>query len=183
MAAGDGLIVMQPTSIAYSGTSASINADGGVDFTAVTSLSLNGVFTSAYDNYLIVISGTNAADYQMVYNLRAAGTDATGSNYTQQRLLATSTTVSGTRQSSEAFGRWGYFDSAYMNGYHLHVYGPYLAQPTALRSVSVYRNSGAYIADYASTHSLSTSYDGITLKPEASGTNSTGNVVVFGYEE
>jgi hypothetical protein len=59
MAAGDGLVSMTPSSIAHSGTSASINADGGVDFTAVTELSLNGVFTSDYDNYLIVMRFTD----------------------------------------------------------------------------------------------------------------------------
>jgi hypothetical protein len=74
MAAGDGLVIMTPTSIAHAGTSASINADGGVDFTAVTSLSLNGVFTSAHDNYLIVIRYVAASgDPRTRLRLRTAG--------------------------------------------------------------------------------------------------------------
>ena len=89
MAAGDGLVTMTPTSIAVAGagSSASINSDGGVDFTSATSLSLNGVFTSGYDNYLLVIfhewSGASGG-VDITCRLRAAGSDASGSNYTYQ---------------------------------------------------------------------------------------------------
>jgi hypothetical protein len=64
------------------------------------------------------------------------------------------------------------------------VYGPYLAQPTAYRSVTI-ENGGSPgvvgILDYAGTHSLSTSYDGIQLIP-ASGTI-TGQLTVFGLAQ
>jgi hypothetical protein len=180
MAAGDGLVSMTPTSIAHSGTSASINADGGVDFTAVTSLSLNGVFTSDYDNYLIVasISGDAFSGGQ----LRVGGVDASGTDYAYQLINASNTTITGVRSTSRTdFGSIVDADgSATPTGYHVHLYGPALAQPTAVRNVGLRADAGARLRDFAMTHSLSTSYDGITF---ISAGSTTGNVHVFGYEE
>ena len=179
MAAGDGLISMKPTSITHSGTSASINSDGGVDFTAVTSLSLNGVFTSDYDNYLIVINADAATATYVRLRLRASGSDATGSNYTNQALTADGGTVAGSRATAD---NWPYsYLSTNNGGYNIHAYGPALAQPTAFRSVSVDSLSSAYLEDRAATHSLSTSYDGFTLYQVTHAM--TGTVHVFGYEE
>ena len=180
MAAGDGLIVMTPTSIDVTGTSGSINADGGVDFTAVTSLSLNGVFTSSYDNYLIVYTATSASVIVVTFRLRVAGTDASGSNYTSQELVASDTYKAGTRFSSETSSRGFYSISSTPSGITAHIYGPALAQATAMRTVSHSSDVGAVIADYAVTHSLATSYDGFTL---GATTAITGNITVFGYEE
>jgi hypothetical protein len=183
MAAGDGLVTMTPTSITHAGTSASINADGGVDFTAVTSLSLNGVFTSSNDNYLLVIShsGNTSGAVSIRARMRASGTDATGTNYTVQNVEAGGSTVSGARDTSQTSAKIGATNDTLRSGDTVHIYGPYLAQATATRSVNVSGNANAYLLDFASTHSLSTSYDGITIFPN-SGTL-TGNIVVFGYEE
>lgn len=183
MAAGDGLISMKPSSIAHSGTSASINSDGGVDFTAVTSLSLNGVFTSAYDNYLIVLNGYGSADTGTNFRLRAAGSDASGaSDYVFQYLLASgSATPSGARDSAQTFGRIGNLMTTQRSGIQVHIYGPYLAQATAWRSVTVDGLSSGRIQDFANTHDLSTSYDGFTIYPNSG--DFTGTVHVFGYEE
>ena len=184
MAAGDGLVSMKPSSIAHSGTSASINADGGVDFSAVDSLTLNGVFTSDYDNYLIVwgpcvASGQNP---NMMMQLRAAGTNATGSNYTYQNLYASSTTVAGARTSSQSKGIIGEISATQRSGDMVHIYGPALAQPTAWRTVNASGFASAYITDFAGTHSLSTAYDGFEITLNQVQTIS-GSIHVFGYEE
>lgn len=181
MAAGDGLISMTPTSIAYSGTSASINADGGVDFSAVTSLSLNGVFTSDIDNYLIVVEAACSGNDTIYYRLRASGADnSTSSAYVTQVLYAGSTTVSGARDTQN-YGSLGYFSSTTRNGFSAAIYAPFIAQPTAVRSVGVSGYVSAYVDDRASTHNQSTAYDGITIYPGS--TNITGSVHVLGYEE
>jgi hypothetical protein len=182
MAAGDGLVSMTPTSIAHSGTSASINADGGVDFTAVTSLSLNGVFTSEIDNYLIVVETLYSVvgGGFLLYRMRASGTDnTTASSYVTQYVEARSATVSGGRftQNYGAFGSVG----NPRGGQSVHVYGPFLAQPTASRSVNADGFESAYILDTASTHNQSTSYDGFTIYLASN--SMAGNVHVFGYEE
>lgn len=184
MAAGDGLVTMTPTSIAVAGagSSASIQSDGSVDFSAATSLSLNGVFTSAFDNYLLVIRHTMALGNDLIQiRLRVSGTDASGTDYTRQRLLASSTTVQGLRSTSQTSAAIGYSSADNRSGDSAHIYGPALAQATAFRNVNAGDISGASIYEYASTHSLATAYDGCTLIPASS--SISGSIVVFGYEE
>jgi len=177
----NGLVVMTPSSIAYSGTSASINADGSVVFSACTSLSLNGVFTSDYDNYMVAIRGvSNTALNALVYRLRASGTDnSTASSYTRQYVLASSTSVSAARDSANQ-GQSMALDTL-ESGQTFYLFGPYLAQPTAIRTVAADSNSDARVLDYAVTHNQSTAYDGITVYP-ASG-NMTGLLTVFGFNQ
>ena len=177
----NGLVVMTPSSIAYSGTSASINADGSVDFSAVTSLSLNGVFTSAYDNYMVVmryVSGTNDA---MNFRLRASGTDnSTANSYVTQSLDASSTAINASRTTSN-LGIAAALASAQRSGFSFYCYGPYLAQPTAFRSINPNGISDARLDDRAGTHNQSTSYDGISFI--AASNNFSGLLTVFGFNQ
>ena len=65
-----GMVLMKPTSIAHSGTSATLGANGQVTFTAVTSLSLNGCFTAGFDNYVVSVRGTSSTNTNLYYRLR-----------------------------------------------------------------------------------------------------------------
>ena len=179
----NGLVVMTPTSIAYSGTSASINADGSVDFSAVTSLSLNGVFTSDYDNYMVVMRNTGNVVDNVVVRLRTSGADATGTNYVDQGLYANGTSVTGFRQTRS----YGYINANFNTqglGTTVYLFGPNLSQPTAWRSVTEIDVSSGGIYDQAVTHSLSVSYDGFTVLYEGSPSNTlTGLLTVFGFNQ
>jgi len=184
----NGLVVMTPTSIAYSGTSASINADGSVDFSAVTSLSLNGVFTGDYDNYMITMrmehNATTASSYEGVRaRLRASGTDnSTASSYTGQFINAASTTVSGSRASYDfGFAGVAAWNANKHNGVQLSLFGPYLAQPTAARTTTISAYLGGEIYDAAWTHNQSVSYDGLTMYVTA--VSFTGLLTVFGFNQ
>jgi len=178
--ATDAALMMVPTSIAYTGTSATTTASGSVEFTACTSVSLNGVFTGDFDNYQIVIRGTSSANDYMEARLRASGVDedASWNYYTRQYIYADSTSIAGAISQQNEF-RIGNFSNVQRWGAVTDAYGPYLAQPTAFRSVAVSDYASAYIEDYASTHSLSNSYDGITLLSRGTQTHS-GVVSVYG---
>jgi hypothetical protein len=181
----NGLILLTPTSIAYTGTSATISANGSVSFSAVSSLSLNGVFSADYDNYMIVSDNTNSdttTSHIFTYHLRSSGTDASTANYTYQRLDANGTTVSGARSASQTYGWYGAAGYGAYLGNIFHLYGPHLAQPTASRNISTAMSSlGVLIVDVATTHSLSTSYDGITFSIVSG--NVTGRVAVYGMRK
>lgn len=180
----NGLLLIPPTSIASVGTSASINTNGSVSFTAVTSLSLNGVFSADYDNYMVVwrsVAGT-AANYTIAVRLRAAGTDASGANYNRQLLEADGTTVSAAQYLNNTWGHWGNTSSTLRSGTVTTVYAPYLAQPTAFRTVNAWARSNAYFLDVAGNHSLSTSYDGFTFVEVDSG-GMSGQVAVYGMRK
>jgi hypothetical protein len=80
-AVAGGLTLISPSSIAFSGTSASTSA-GKTVFSACTSLSLNGVFTSTYENYLIIFSNLSQSGASMTkIRYRSSGTD-TSTGYT-----------------------------------------------------------------------------------------------------
>jgi len=180
----NGLVVMTPTSIASTGAgnSSSINADGSVDFSSCATLSLNGVFTSSYDNYMIVARTQKSANYYLSGRWRASGTDESSASnyYTDQSLYADGTTVAGGRTARNHF-YVTYLDSALRNGFVAYFYGPYLSQPTAGRTVAADSYLNAETIDAAYTHSLSNSYDGITFFPQ-SGTFS-GLLTVFGFNQ
>ena len=176
-----GMVLLTPTSIAYTGTSATVGTNGSVELTACSSLSLNGVFSADYDNYMIAIRGTSSDDAGAVgARLRASTTDASGTNYTRQRLDASGTTVGASRDTSATYTRLMVLDDGLQSGGTAYVYGPYLAQPTAFRGITASAYLDAFIRDWASTHSLSTSYDGITLANEFGAQTITGLVSVFG---
>jgi len=186
----NGMVLIAPSSVDVTGggsETATINAGGSVTFSACATLSLNDVFSSTYDNYIIDMrhakdpSGTQV---NLLCRLRSSGTDeSSGSdgstgNYTYQVLRATSTTVDGSRTSSYTYALIQITDNEQKDGHTSYFYGPYLSQPTAIRSVNINSNQNAEIRDMAITHGLSTAYDGFTLYP--SGGSFDGLIKVYG---
>lgn len=180
----NGLVVMTPSSVVAAGTgsSASIDADGSVVFSSCTSLSLNGVFTSSYDNYMITLrsSSSNAArSYK--FRLRASGTDnSTANSYASQYVEVSGASASSSRATGNE-GVFGYSNDTLRSGVSVFIFGPQLAQPTVLRSVGVSAYLNSFLFSYASTHNQSTSYDGISIY-DSSGTLS-GLLTVFGFNQ
>jgi hypothetical protein len=175
-----GMVLLTDYTITHAGTSATLT-NGQVTFTAVTSLSLNGVFTAGFDNYVVVLGcAASASDINVAVRLRASGSDnSTASSYTRQILYADSTTIFSSRASADLGGAYAHASSTSRNISVGHFYGPFLAQPTAVRTVIASGYASAYIQDVAITHNQSTSYDGFTLIP-GSTTNITGSLQVYG---
>lgn len=180
--AKNGLILLTPSSVDKTGTgsTATINTNGSVTFGTCVTLSLNGVFTADYDNYMIVMRNTHTSGGSYVFGrLRNGGTDSTATtDYNDQLLAATATTFSASRATSNGYWQVAPCSTTWRTGFAMNVYGPFLAQPTAFRTVTVNSTSGATIEDQAGTHELSTSYDGITLYPNSS--SFSGLVCVYG---
>jgi hypothetical protein len=180
----NGLILLTPTSIAYTGTSASISANGSVSFSSIGTLSLNGVFSADYDNYRVVIVAKSSSVYDSIrVRYRASGTDDTGSNYTYQVVYATGTSVTAAR-ATESNIYSSLADPTLYGGVIYDIYGPYLTQPTAFRSIPCMVATDVAVRDVASTHSQSTSYDGLTIYP-SQGTSRplTGRIAVYGMRK
>jgi hypothetical protein len=176
----NGIRICKPTSITYSGTSASIVGQGSVEFSAVTSLSLNGVFSSDYDNYMLSFRWSGSSNNLSTNaRLRASGADEPGSSYNVQYLAANGTAVSGARFTSTTAVNFSAISSEQRSGDTVFIYGPYLTQPTAFRNFGVYGASSGQVYDNACTHALSTSYDGLTVYI-GGGHNMTGLVSVYG---
>jgi len=174
-----GMVLLTPTSIAYTGTSATVGANGSVEFSAVTSLELRGVFSADYDNYMIAMTAiTTGNDSQYWFRLLSGTTPATGTDYTNQYLASDGSTIGGGR-TSDTWARLAAGGSVARGGDIIYFYGPYLTQPTAMRNVSAQNKStGIRILDNAATHSLSTSYDGFNWTIISNTT--TGLISVYG---
>jgi hypothetical protein len=182
-----GLKLIVPSSVSAGGSAtATVSAGGKITYTNVKntdSLTIEGCFSSTYDNYLLVHRVWAAGGEVILGRLRVSGSDASGSNYTRQSLSASSTTVSGSRLSNEtSFRMVETGGGSLRNGAHVYIYGPNLAQPTAFRSVTVLDNSSARIIDYASTHSLSTAYTALTLFGSGA-TTMDGTIQIFGLSQ
>jgi len=175
-----GMVLVTDYTITHAGTSATLT-NGQVTFTGVTSLSLDGVFSADFDTYVVAVRGVcNSSNVDINMRLRASGTDnSTASSYTRQRIVASNTSVTADRVSEDVT-IVSTIGSEQRSGFWLNVYGPFLTQPTAGRSVMIDGTSGARILDYAFTHNQSASYDGVTLSARNVTRNITGALQVYG---
>ena len=143
------------------------NANGGVDFQNVVRVSLNDVFTSDYDNYLIVLSL-----YETNGNFTFALDSITGT-YTTQFLLvrsADNAVIGGRAPSTDK-------TESHIRGIcQIHLYGPFLPDATAGRTVG-----GRIDFKDAAFTTPAGSASGFTL--DAGANASTGNIIVMGYAE
>jgi hypothetical protein len=146
-------------------------------FSAVSSVSLNGVFTSAYDNYRIIINYVASTATDVRLRVRLAGTDdTTGGSYVYQRLTGAGSSAGAASAGANAF------DVTSANTNHAlwsaDILGPELAARTGFLSLG-FRTGGETVWVGAGSHTQTTAYDGFTFFP-ASG-NITGTLRVYGY--
>lgn len=171
------LELVRPSSVDFLGTSADIVGLGSVDFSAVTSLSLNGVFSAEYDNYMVVsryVSNTTPTTVSI--RLRLSDNNS-NTGYTSQFLAADGGTVSAGRSTGTSVGI-AFAETSIRTGNLIYLFGPGLAQATAIRSVDLDARSNALLGNTAATHSVATAYDGLNVFTSAN--NITGNVAVYG---
>lgn len=186
-AAAAGLRMVVPTSVAVGSGTGSANAAGYVTFSGASSVSLNGIFTSIYDNYKIIISCSSfSADTDFWIKLRASGTDSSTNYNWANTLLDTgnaSVNAVGTSGTNGIFLSRTDAGTSNAYGYELTLSGVFAATPTTFLGLSVGR-SGAGVLQGGTingNHTTSTSYDGITLLT-SSGTV-TGTIGVYGYKD
>lgn len=177
------LIGVVPTSVA--GTGVSVSGNGQVTFTAAPSVSVNGVFTSTYDNYRIVWnSPTQTQNSDLYMRMRAAGTDDTTSDYSFMRGWDGGTAAARTVAMVTATSSWiisaGASASQTNDGY-LDIWGPALAAAvTGLSQSAVHQPSPNMYTTTTNLYNSSTNpFDGFTIYP-ASG-SITGVLRVYGY--
>lgn len=79
----DGLVPIRPTTVTVVTGSGSANALGQVSFTGASSVSFDGVFTSKYKNYRLVMgfNSMTTASVSPGFRVRNAGVDFSASNY------------------------------------------------------------------------------------------------------
>ena len=174
---GSSLVI--PTSVAGTGVTLS---GGAVSFTTTAAASVNGCFTSTYQNYQIVISvlGSLAASNDLSFRMRAAGTDLSGAVYTTSYIY--NTQAGGPSRSYTSAGTsagLGYTND-YLSLVQTYIGSPFAADRTAMTGTHMTLGSGAasQSGHIGIVVNNATSYDGFTLI-QAGGTI-TGTLRVYG---
>lgn len=178
-----GLKNVVPTSINVGSGSASYNANGTVTFTGATSISLNNVFSSTYNNYKIVFtcdsipSGTTNANFRF----RASGTDYSTGSYSRMVTVVydggTTTAAGQAAQTQFQMLALNVGNTAMaimdINSPNIAVRKQILFSGSGQSSTGVSSYSGSGWLNNAGT------YDGFTIY---TGTGTfTGSITVYGY--
>lgn len=182
----NGMTLIVPTSVTTSGgLSAAISASGTVTYSNLTStqpLSLNGVFTSTYRNYAVYLSSVmTGSDTFYEIRLRAAGSDATGTDYNVQYWGYTSSQYIGRLTGGT---RWYATENgAGRQGCVMLFYGPQLAEQTSYHHFGSSERSSVTHTMNMGNHDASTSYDGFTIYPNGVTADDDGTISVYGFNE
>lgn len=169
-----------------------VATDGGLvllnttTFTSQSSVSINNVFTSIYDNYKITFvtnSSYGSGQVQTNMRLRSNGSDDSSGVYFWSRLYSGASVTGGSSANSATV--WQIGDSSIpITRFSMDIHLPAVSSVTShVTQVSSYQVTGPnfyYIANAGITTST-TSYDGFSIIP-TSGTM-TGTIKVYGYKK
>lgn len=180
---GAGGVEIVATSTSVNAGSASIAADGLITFSGVTTLGLNGIFNSSYDNYTVVVTNyasTSAGSNQAI-QLRSGGTTVTSATYQWYgyRFVSWSNAaIAGNGSTS-----WYLMESiSQSNPYYTSIMQfitPFNSNEYTRYVNSSYIYGGSYgMAISNGMNASLASHDGITLTFTAA---SSGRVKVYGY--
>jgi hypothetical protein len=152
-------------------------------FSAVSSISVNDVFSTNFDHYRIICNavGTNTGQLQM--RMRVSGTDNSSANYTQQFITADSGSIGGSRVINDT--RW--YVGRTKNTMHLPFVGDVFNPFATARTTMTNQYPDNIDSDTINTTQnwsaleVTTSYTGFTVLAEFG--TITGSVSVFGYNK
>ena len=152
---------------------------GNTSFSASQAINVNNVFSTTYDSYRIIVTGTASSGNPLTMRLRLSGTD-TSTNYVNQAIIAddTSTTV---RRNYVGTDEWQLGDiNADAATFEVLVTNPNVANKTGYSCTNgLLTSSTTNISEYfTGFQTASTQFTGFTL---LSASNATGTLSVYGY--
>jgi hypothetical protein len=158
-------------------------------FSAVSSQSVNDVFSSTYSNYLILftVTATNAATADIFMRLRVSGADDSTNNYNNY-FTGINSGSSANNYVANSVSNWTFTSqhSSLTTGYNvarIELFGPNETNATKFTAQTLGLTSGGQYFSFsgAGLHNVATAYTGITWL-KSTGTM-TGNVSVYGYNK
>ena len=180
-AAAAGLRMVVPTSVAVGSGTGSVDAIGNVTFSGASSVSVNGCFTTTYDNYRIIFNTALSADADLTFKYRNSGTDTSAAYYSYNHSMfpIAGTQGAGTRTNNSTFiafnGGLGTLN------YVVDIRNPYISgQKKYLNAQGI---SSALYSIHQTGGSLDNTnqFDSFTLAPQSG--NITGTIRVYGYKD
>jgi hypothetical protein len=181
-----GARLVVPTSVAVGSGSGSVDTSGAVTFSGASSVSLNGCFSSTYQNYRIIVSGgvTSAATGGTITLRMRSGTDNSDASYAYVGLsmAAGSGTFTTTSQTSGVVGYTGYNTaSSNWGATTIDIFKPFESGWTHYLSASQGVNGSSQDAwlSLGGNHRTAASFNGFTLFFPVT---ATGTIRVYGMK-
>lgn len=182
-----GLAKIVPTSVAVGSGSGSVDSNGNVTFSGVSSITLNNIFSSTYENYKIVINITGVStQMDVLMRLNNNGTDNTSAVYSRggvyNYINSTPTALAGVGATSWPLG---YVNSGTgsKNAFSIDMYRPNVVAETTALNTGVWNNNVTFAGFFVGyLHDSASSFTGFTMYPNT-GTISSGTIRVYGYSQ
>lgn len=178
-----GLKNVVPSSVVVASGSATVNGNGLVTFSGATSIALDGIFSSTYTNYKIVINANVATGENWIeLRLRSGGSTITSANYAYTIRRGESGGTISTDNSGQvnaltavsgpnAGGNTHTFD---INNPFLLTFTNWFGQSESVLSAGTFN-----MATFGGMYKAATSANGIIINPQ--GSNLNGTIQCFGY--
>lgn len=173
-----GLVPIVPTSVAVGSGTGSVSSSGLFTFNGASSMSMNGVFTSAYKNYVIQInitSGNVASGVLM--RMRLAGTDYTYAayNYAYYELQSGSGVFAFQSATAQTSARIMRAESTGGMSGDINIFSP---QESGYTRVVTRSNDTSFFAQGGFGYLGTDQFDGFSIIAASS---SIGTMKVYGY--
>lgn len=147
-------------------------------FTSATSVDLSDIFSTTYDNYLILGSYTPSAAADLQFRFRVSGADNTTSNYNHQNLIADGSTVTAGRAAGITTGVFGTGSANARTSFASTMFNPFLTATKNYVTHTAVRTGTVYTVTTSGGFDAATSFTGMTLL--ASSGNVTGTIRIYG---
>lgn len=178
-----GLRQVVPTSVSVASGSGSADANGTITFTSASTINLDGIFSTTYDYYRIILNTTTGGSYFALRGRTAGSTDSSAyhSNATYSfrsgNAAAVDTANEGATSMAILAGTGnaifftGEINNPFSSSKETHVVHKslYVSNSTGYNTIACW--GGARVA-------ANVSYDGMAF---LFGTAATGNIRVYGY--
>lgn len=180
-----GLVPLVPTSITVGSGTGTVYTNGAVTFSGVSSLSFNGIFSSAYKNYrLLATDITRDSGYgSLGLRLRSGTSDNTANSYYQYWTMKRLSGVSqdNTGGPSTSYTLVGFDNNtAYSWNFQGEINAPFSTRNTTISGQGFGADAtSTYMVNSTVLHTVSSSFDGITFLP--SGGTMSGTIKIYGY--
>lgn len=176
-----GLAKIVPTSVAVGSGSGSVDSNGNVTFSGASSVSLNGCFSSIYQNYKIVADFTCSASTRTGLRWRASGSDLTSGYYSSAFYMGLAGAAFAQDSQVTTYNFTGYTTAGLVTVQELTVFKPFESSAQTFVNGEGIRGDG-YLFPNGGMTTGTGSYDGLTWYTVNGGTF-TGTIRVYGYTQ
>jgi hypothetical protein len=159
-------------------SSSALTFISAVTFSASSSIDFSNVFSSTYDNYLVMGSYTASSTGGLNYRFRVSGADDSTANYNTQNLQVSGASVGAELLSNQTSGTFAAYNSTSRSSFSAEILSPFLSQTTSYFCQGQFSTSTLLGNCYYGAFNATTSFTGMTFLPAAG--NVTGTIRIYG---